>query len=110
MGRCHHQLVLHLDSEFSSDLRTHCHAVPVSPLVCLRTGVLECLGDATVHLDFVSCTVGVLAGTHQVPPMPRQDGIGSRAPTLVVALRRWWWTRHVDDAHTRVPQAHLLDS
>ena len=28
--RCHHQLVLHLDSEFSSDLRAHCSAIPGS--------------------------------------------------------------------------------
>ena len=40
--------------------------------------------------------------------MPRQDGIGSRAPTHVVALCGWWWTCHVDVAHTRDLQAHLL--
>ena len=45
-----------------------------------------------------------LPGPTGVPPMPRQDGIGSRAPTLVVALCRWWWTCHVGVAHTRVLQ------
>ena len=41
--------------------------------------------------------------------MPRQDGIGSRAPTLVVALCRWWWTCHVDVPHTRFLQANLKE-
>ena len=71
--------------------------------VCLRTGVLECFDDASLHLDFtfVSLVSGhprpprcnglsvpwvSLPGPTGVPPMPRQDGIGSRAPTLVVAL------------------------
>ena len=31
--RCLHQLVLHLDSEFSLDLRAHCSAIPVSRLL-----------------------------------------------------------------------------
>ena len=31
--RCHHLLVLHLDSEFSLDLRAHCSAIPVSRLL-----------------------------------------------------------------------------
>ena len=31
--RCHHQLVKHLDSEFSLDLREHCSAIPVSRLL-----------------------------------------------------------------------------
>ena len=75
---------------------------------------MECLDDASLHLDFtfVSLVSGhpSLPRPPEVPPMPRQDGIGSRAPTLVVALCRWWWTCHVDVAHTRVLQAHLLDS
>ena len=31
--RCHHLLVLHLDSEFSLDLRAHCSAILVSRLL-----------------------------------------------------------------------------
>ena len=31
--RCHHRLVLHLDSEFSLDLRAHCSAISVSRLL-----------------------------------------------------------------------------
>ena len=31
--RCHHQLVLHLDSKFSLDLRAHCSAIFVSRLL-----------------------------------------------------------------------------
>ena len=93
-------------------------------LFCLRTGVLECLDDASLHLDFtfVSSVSGhprppvvtapwvSLLGPTGVPPMSMQDGIGCRAPTLVVALCRWWWTCHVDVARTRLRQAHLVDS
>ena len=32
-ARCHHQLVLHLDSEFSLDLQAHCSAITVSRLL-----------------------------------------------------------------------------
>ena len=87
----------------------------------------SCLDDASLlHI----CVVGVgpptasrcngprvpwvsLPGPTGVPPMPKQDGIGSRAPTLVVALCRWWWTCHVDVPHTRVLQAasvHVLNT
>ena len=67
--------------------------------VCLGTCVLECLSDASLPLDFtfVSLVSGhprppvvkapsvpwvSLPGPTGVPPMPKQDGIGSRAPTL----------------------------
>ena len=87
---------------------------------------MECLSDASLHLDltFVTLvsghprppvvtapvfTVGLLAGTHW-GASDAQDGTGSRTPTLVVALCWWWWTCHVDVAPTRVRQAHLLDS
>ena len=46
-----------------------------------------------------------LPGPAGVLPMPRQDGTESRGPTLEVALCRWWWTCHVDVAHTHVLQA-----
>ena len=40
--RCHHQLVLHLDSEFSLGLRGHCSAIPVSRLLTvLRKTVIS---------------------------------------------------------------------
>ena len=54
--------------------------------------MLDCLGDASLHLDFASC--GVVLGHSRLLrcpgssvswvslPAPRQDGIGSRAPTL----------------------------
>ena len=94
--------------------------------VCLRTGVLECLDDASLHMTS-HCVVGVgpptasrcngpsvpwvsLPGPTWVPPMPKQDGIRSRAPTLVVTLCWWWWTWHVDVAHTRVLQAHFVNT
>ena len=34
--RCPHQLVLHLDSEFSLDLRAHCSAISLSQLLTVR--------------------------------------------------------------------------
>ena len=93
--------------------------------VCRKTCVLDCLGDASLHLDIAICGVGVgQRATHSLPrcsgrgvpwvslpgpagvlPMPRQDGTESRGPTLEVALCRWWWTCHVDVAHTRILQA-----
>ena len=39
LGRCHQQLVLHLDSEFSSDLRAHCSAIPVSRLLTVLCNI-----------------------------------------------------------------------
>ena len=38
--RCHHQLVLHLDSEFSSDLRAQCSAIPDSRLLTVLRRVM----------------------------------------------------------------------
>ena len=95
--------------------------------VCLRTGVLGCLDDASLHLDF---TFVSLVSGHPRPPVvtapvyrgcpsraplgclrcPGRMSIGSRAPTLVVALCRWWWTCHVDVPHTRVLQAPSEES
>ena len=66
---------------------------------CRRSGVLECLGDASSRLDIAIAGVRVgpptasslfgpsvprvsFRGPAGVPPMPKQDGIGSRAPTL----------------------------
>ena len=57
--RCHHQPVLHLDSEFSLDSRMHCSAIPVSRLltvlcktmisivhiVCLSISLLDSSGN-----------------------------------------------------------------
>ena len=94
--------------------------------VCLRTVVLECLDDASLHLDFTYVGVGpptasrcngpsvpwvFLPGPTGVPPMPRHDGTGSRAPTLVVPLCRlrcagggghvmWTFLIHVFYKHT----------
>ena len=49
-----------------------------------------------------------LPGPTGVLPMPRQDGIGYKAPTLVVALCKWWWICHADVAHTRILQAYNI--
>ena len=72
-------------------------SVELSETVCRKTCVSDCLGDASLHLDITIRGVGgpsvpwvSMPGPTGVLPMPKQDGIGSRAPTHVVALCRWW--------------------
>ena len=78
------------------------HCILTLPFVALVSGhprPHRCSGPS---VPWVS-----LPGPTGVLPMPRQDGIGSRAPTTGVALCRWW-TCHVDVAHAHILQAYLL--
>ena len=95
--------------------------------VCLRTGVWECLVDASLHLEFPFMA---LVSGHPRPPVvtapvyrgyPCRDPLGChRCPSRMASgaerqpLRLRCvgdgGTCHVDVAHTRVLQAHLLDS
>ena len=98
-------------------------AIPfaISEFVCLRTGVLECLDDESLHLDF---TFVSLVSGHPRPPVvtapvyrgcPCRDPLGClQCPGRMASGAerqplwcRWWWTCRVDVAYTRVLQAEL---
>ena len=53
--RWNHQLVLHLESEFSSDLRTNCSAIPVSRLLTvlrrIMISIVHIVGLGRVHFS-----------------------------------------------------------
>ena len=101
------RLHLYVVSDFKPVHQTHIpkHHVPFGEIdyVCWKTYVLDCLEYASWHVRFalwalVWATHGLGVVRAPVcrgcpcqdplgcPPMPRQDGIGSRAPTLVVVL------------------------
>ena len=54
-ARCHHQKVLHLDSELSLDLQAHCSAILVSRLLTLLRktllGIVHIVGFCRLHFS-----------------------------------------------------------
>ena len=94
-------------SNAEQQLNTHTCRVEAfdSLVVCRKTCVLCCLGDASLHLDFALCgvgvrpthglpserpqrTVGVLAGTHWGDDSSRVMSYQSANP-LVVVSSKW---------------------
>ena len=68
LARCHHQLVLHLDSELSLDLRAHCSAIPVSRLLTvlckIMISIVHIVGLCRVHFSVQVEIENVVFETH----------------------------------------------
>ena len=104
VGRQLDQFLRYLDSLLNRLVGRHLPLVSPAPHVCLRTGVLECLDDASFHLDF---TFVSLVSGHPRPPVvtapvcrgcPCQDPLGClRCPGRMAsgAQRQPLWLRSV---------------
>ena len=74
--------------------------------VCRKTCVLDCLEYASWHVHFALWAL--VWATDGLPVV--RDGIGSRAPNLCGCAVLVVVDPDVDIVHTRILQAHLLDS